>query len=62
MPEGYFSLLHILILLFSALFLFGVPLLIAAFLVRRSDERARNKGIGNHQIPSAGLPSDDKSE
>jgi hypothetical protein len=56
MPEGYFSPLHMLILLFSAFLIFGVPLLIVSFLLRRSDERARIERNKIPQIPGLGMP------
>ncbi|MGH9493708.1 MAG: hypothetical protein ACRD3B_01820 [Candidatus Sulfotelmatobacter sp.] len=43
MPEGYFSPLHLLILLFSALIIFGIPLLLVFLLARWLDKRLQSR-------------------
>ncbi len=46
MPEGFFSPLHLLILLFSALIVFGIPLLLIFWLARWLDKsRQRRPGV-----------------
>jgi hypothetical protein len=43
MPEGFFSPLHLLILLFSALIVFGIPLLLLFLLARWLDKRLQRR-------------------
>lgn len=53
MPEGYFSLFHILILLFSATVFFGLPLLIVLLVARWMDKRHnRNLAERSSDAPS----------
>jgi len=47
---GKLGLVELLVLLFTAFFLIGVPLIIAAVLLRRSDKRARSKQRGDQQM------------
>jgi len=53
---GKLGLVELLILLFTAFLVFGLPLLIVAFLIRRSDERARIARTKIHQIPGLRMP------
>jgi len=43
MPEGFFSPFHLLILLFSALLVFGIPLLLMFLLARWLDKRLKRR-------------------
>jgi len=47
---GKLGLVELIVLLFTAFFLIGVPFIIAAVLLRRSDKRARSKQDGDQQM------------